>query len=264
MKEMKIITMLIMLLIGCGTERVMGTEKAMGTEMNVEESFEDNFTEEIAVTEENIEESIKEPKYSLMVENGTCDIGNMCVLGTYQMDEQSGVENIEWMIVKEEDGKLLLISKYLLPELHAFHDVINNYTTTYWDTCTLRQWLNNDFYNVAFNSEEKNIILYSEVNGYDLRIGAEDNCTYDYVFCPSEAEVYLLEDAKATCYNSEVALSWWIRTTGEMKNASGLYTSFVNMNGSVDKDGTYNYKLYGIRPAIWIDLNMCELVSLEK
>lgn len=265
------VSILAATLIGCGAEKTAETEES------VRESFQEEITdsqeeitdsqEEVSNAEEVLEESVEETKFPLRVEAGKCDVGNTCVLGTYQLDKEPGAESMEWLIVKKDGGKLLLLSKYLLPEGKEFNDVMNNYTTAYWDTCSLRQWLNDDFYNSAFSSEEKNVILYSAVGDYDLRIGAEDNYTYDYVFCLSKKEAYELKDmAKATNYNSAVALNWWLRTigTGEKGDSySGLFTSFVNMQGHVNGEGNYNYRLFGVRPAIWIDSEMCELVFWE-
>ncbi len=263
MKKIKYLLMLSMLttfLFACRAETVSEIEET------VEESVQISIVEELSENDDmvlNDEEVFEETKISLMVEDGKCDVGNTCIMGTYQMDEQAGEESIEWLIVKEEGGKLLLVSKYLLPNAKEFNDVINNYTTTYWDACSLRQWLNDSFYNNAFSSEEKSIIVYSQVGDYDLRLGGENSYVYDNIFIPSKEEVYLLEDAKATHYNSDASLSWWIRTTGEGENATGLYTAFVNANGGIDTDGSYNYRLFAVRPSMWIDSNMCEVVTWE-
>ena len=63
-------------------------------------------------------------------------------------------------MLDEKEGKSLLISRYAL-------DCRRYNTTTYditWAFCSLRKWLNEDFYSLAFSAEEQKAILLSTVD----------------------------------------------------------------------------------------------------
>ena len=84
-----------------------------------------------------------------------------------------------------------------MPDTHPFHDNAND---TYWAECSLRQWLNNNFFNRAFTAEEQTSILETDVENvknYYFGTPCGPN-TRDKVFVLSEAEVFSSE--KATNY----------------------------------------------------------------
>ena len=64
-------------------------------------------------------------------------------------------------------------------------------TEVTWETCSLRQWLNNDFYNTAFNESERKLIETTTLSNPDNPFGGKGgNNTDDKVFCLSMEEVY--------------------------------------------------------------------------
>ena len=72
-----------------------------------------------------------------------------------------------------------------------------------WEKCTLRKWLNEDFYNKAFDEEEKERVVLSEVPAtknpeYDTDLG---NPTRDRMFLLSiqEVERYITDDEGQIC-----------------------------------------------------------------
>lgn len=74
------------------------------------------------------------------------------VFGSYEQDNNldNGAEPLEWNVIKEEDGKVLLICKYGI-EAMQYHPSEDDVT---WETCSLRQWLNHDFIDTAFDDEK--------------------------------------------------------------------------------------------------------------
>ena len=58
-----------------------------------------------------------------------------------------------------QDNMALLISRYAI-DCQPYNTEYKNVT---WETCSLRKWLNEAFYNKAFTSEEKAKIILSEV-----------------------------------------------------------------------------------------------------
>ena len=73
------------------------------------------------------------------------DAGKFMTFGTYDG------KPIEWIILSSDSDTYLLISKYILDA--------RPYDTSHqelkWENSELRKWLNEDFYDQAFNDEEK-------------------------------------------------------------------------------------------------------------
>lgn len=110
-------------------------------------------------------------------------------MGLYFKDDDDVVNRmpIEWIVLDRQGDKALLLSKYVI-DCKSYHD---KYENVNWEGCYLRKWLNNDFYNLAFNSSEKDKIqntnLVNSANA-DTKIEGGNN-TYDKIFCLSIDEV---------------------------------------------------------------------------
>ncbi len=237
-----------------------------GIEMEIkEEEIAWDENEDSSVNEyEELEEEKTYPE--LEVVNGTCEAGGSCFFGSYPISKEAGSENMEWIILEVTDNKILVLSKYLLPERMEFNNVLDLYTVARWDACSLRAWLNNFFYNDAFTEDQKSAIITTQVGGYDNRIGGDSNYTNDKVFCLSTEEAYSYINnygsLTGTFYDTGIAEDWWLRTEAETDaQMLGRCAAFVNQDGRVKKSGDHNYTLLGVRPAMWIDLNMVSIVS---
>ena len=165
-------------------------------------------------------------------------IGDIVILGTYEQDNDlsNGPEPIEWQVIGTRDGHTLLLSKYAL-DCKKYNE---SWADVTWEDCTLRSWLNDDFYNTAFSSSDMERIvnahnenpdsyeLFKPWNFDDYVFGAEGgNATNDNVFLLSwkEAEDYLdgklLDDSlSAEDYNQKLLC----RPTDHAK-AQGVWTS---------------------------------------
>ena len=80
------------------------------------------------------------------------------------------VEPIKWRVLEEADGTYTLLSEYII-DGQAFYTSFNNRTigdqTIYannYEHSTIREWLNNAFYNKAFSTPEKVSILTTLVD----------------------------------------------------------------------------------------------------
>lgn len=195
----------------------------------------------------------------------SAQIGDYVYFGAYEQDNNmsNGKEPIRWLVIGQQDGKLLLISEYIL-ECFQYHSAYEDVT---WDKSLLRDWLNSDFYTVAFSEEEQGLISLTEVKAdknhrYSTSQGA---ATHDNVFVLSigEAEEYFdSQDArrgKATVYVNDShnrhtnSCDWWLRTMGGYQN----YASYVaGTTGIINRAGkSVNTDSIGVRPAIWIELS---------
>ncbi len=193
-------------------------------------------------------------------------VGDYIQFGEYEQDNNTanGKEAIDWLVLDVQDGKALVISKYAL-DCQPYNE---EYEAVTWETCTLRNWLNNEFLNEAFSGTEKSKIPTVTVSAdknpsYDTDPG---NATRDKVFLLSieEANEYFSSDAARACEPTAYAKAqgvwvnddngncwWWLRSPGYgQKNASS-----VGIDGWVSVSGYFvgNVGL-AARPALWINL----------
>ena len=116
----------------------------------------------------------------------TSNVGDSVKFGNYKQTRGGDIEEIEWCVLKKESNKIMLISKYCL-DAKAFYE----YTpATYgWEYSSIRSWLNYTFYNDAFDSEEKSLILSSTLQNSNNSFGyGKNNDTTDKVFLLSVLE----------------------------------------------------------------------------
>ena len=110
------------------------------------------------------------------------------LFGCYEQDNNhnNGKEPIEWFVLEKQNDRALLYTKNAIDAM-AFND---RYEDVRWETCTLRKWLNNDFYNNAFTDKEKDLIITTEVdNNHNILTGDSGNNTNDKVYLLNFAEI---------------------------------------------------------------------------
>lgn len=188
------------------------------------------------------------------------------IFGFYEQDNNTsnGKEPIEWLVLAKENNRMLVISRYIL-ECRAYN-IGGNDTT--WETCTLRAWLNNDFFNAAFSRDEQAMIPVVNVPDEENPIYHHaGKATQDKVFLLSIAEVKkyfsksIAQQCRTTAYADGLGVytddrglgKWWLRTVGINRS----HVAYVYPYGDVRKSGGYSFiNDIGIRPAMWIDLEL--------
>ena len=236
-----------------------------------------NDSQENVATEENVYDSkagIEESNVTDATEITDSWDGDYVVFGSYEQDGNlfNGPEPIEWEVINDSDGKMLLISRYIL-DCQPYNTEETDVT---WETCTLRNWLNNEFYNTAFSSEEQGKILTANLSNPDnAKYGKEGgNDTQDKVFCLSVEELLKYytfeewddEDQYGYCNSIMTEMSgyarskggwvadnncgnWWLRSPGGVSGYACVVSSRGGAGGFCGKVG---YSDYGVRPAIYI------------
>ena len=181
-------------------------------------------------------------------------VGNYVIFGNYpQTNDVNDNSPIEWLVLESDGETALLISRYAL-DCKPYNE---RYEATTWETCTLRGWLNSEFFNKAFSTEEKQYILQSDVSAdknpeYSTNPG---NATKDNVFLLSivEANKYFKSDDARKCAPTDYAIQqgayasdsykvegrracwWWLRSPGYYSNIAALVLTDGSINyGSVD------------------------------
>jgi tetratricopeptide (TPR) repeat protein len=111
--------------------------------------------------------------------------GDYVFFGKYEQDgnTSNGTEAIEWIVLSKDESKILVLSKYAL-ELLPYHT--SNESVT-WGTCSLREWLNNDFIDSAFSSSEEEMIATVTVPAHKNPAPRPPNNACAYRKSPSKA-----------------------------------------------------------------------------
>ena len=144
------------------------------------------------------------------------EVGSYVAYGSYEQDYNTndGKEKIEWLVLEKDGGNALLISKYVLDHI-VYSRGAGNAT---WDKSYLREWLNDDFINTAFSTEEQKMISSSEVTAdsnlsYNTKAGENTNDKV-YILSVSEVWKYLkqIDDRKCQNYDRSRYDNWWIET----------------------------------------------------
>ncbi|MCD7811804.1 MAG: DUF6273 domain-containing protein [Ruminococcus sp.] len=145
----------------------------------------------------------------------------------------------EWIVLKKEANKAMLITKDEI-EKKKYHEVDESVT---WETCTLRKWLNEDFYSTFAPEEQARILETHLENSGNKKHGTKGgNDTDDKIFLLSldEAEKYMTEDERKA--NSW----WWLRSPGYYQaHAAGVLSG-----GGFDAHGDFVIGEGGVRPAL--------------
>lgn len=199
--------------------------------------------------------------------------GNV-LFGCYPQTASGKKEPIEWLVLKKETNRALLISRYALDvKIYNY-----GYNPATWSECGLRSWLNNSiredcFLQAAFTAEEQGQIqtadVYADRNSY-LKTKPGKG-TKDSVFLLSipEAKELFSSDEARRCAPTDFAKKqgvytnndykadgrpacwWWLRLPGN----EAIYIPCVHYDGSVVKYGNRaDSDFVGVRPALWINL----------
>lgn len=198
--------------------------------------------------------------------------GGHVTFGSYEQDNnlENGPEPISWTVLELDEEGALLFSDYGL-DAKPYNEI---QTAVTWETCTLRKWLNTDFFNAAFNEEEKRAIKDTELVNHDNETYGVSggNDTVDKVFLLSVNELSKFYPYANELQHSERFLKateyakaqgvltyeefeavfwqnswWWLRTPGIQQE----YASRVLCSGMVVDSGDGVAAVYqAVRPAI--------------
>ncbi len=115
--------------------------------------------------------------------------GDYIIFGHYEQDgdTSNGPEPIEWEVLDEYDGGMLLISRYILDAVPYNTEKID----ITWEKSSIRYWLNEDFYYDAFDADEqRGIVKVKLSNPYNACWGTKGGKdTEDHVFLLSAEEL---------------------------------------------------------------------------
>ena len=187
--------------------------------------------------------------------------------GSYPFEKDGMRRPIQWNILKRNGNKALLFSAYGL-DAKLYNE---RYEDVTWETCSLRKWLNEDFYRTAFTDEEKSRILPTKVKNEDNprwnTPGGNDTEDRVFLLSRSEAERYLparlerkLEPTPYAKYGAQYGVqthyydtcNWWLRSPGHHSNDAAYV---LNDGGIGDYGLSVLYNSIAVCPALWINLD---------
>ena len=188
-------------------------------------------------------------------------------------------EPIKWKILSESDGKAMIVADMVIDSQQYYRTATggtrqeysgrvyeNNYV--YSD---VRKWLNDAFYNTAFNDLQKELIQVTGVyNSASTTKNSDNKYAYDkktndnvFLLSYAEANTYMTESERqkgntdySKCQGARVNTDtgcgcWLLRSPG---SGSGKYICFHTGGSYIGDTGLTNATSFGIVPALWIRL----------
>ena len=224
------------------------------------------YTEEILPSDMLSEIDIYDDNATPVELSRITSVGQMIAFGSYEQDGHSGngSEPVEWIVIDIQGNKALLLSRYVL-DAKPYGDKSEKIT---WADSSIRTWLNSDFLDSAFSSEEKEKIQTVNVSNSPEGLDTMDSI---FLLSTDEVKTYFLADksrmAKATAYakakgvytlggfteEDEVyndACRWWLRTPDANSDGSATRVRAVGdvLTFGIDVTNTD----IGVRPAMWV------------
>ena len=199
------------------------------------------------------------------------EVGCGVSFGNYYKDTSGELEPIWWTILKIFDNHMLLVTEDLIDAQEWTHMGWNGKDVDRedekWESSSIREWLNDDFLNLAFSKAEQTVIEFADTDmGKPTTLAKNSTNVSDKVFLLSLADVKeLLKDederiASCTAYTKELYPDWdycsWATRTIIPSESWGMGPCAVGLGGTVfDDSGNDAWSTALIRPAIILDIN---------
>ena len=210
--------------------------------------------------------------------NDEIKVGSVLTLGMWPYDRKGTVQPIEWIVVdKSSDGTGLLMTLHGI-DSRQYNEKDGSVT---WEQCSLRKWLNEEFYNQAFIESEKNFIILETIktecrrNFISALFSGKTVSTKDGVFLltAEEAEAFFGSDSKRTAKPTQWAVQqlafsdteqdgscwWWLRSPGAKADMAACVCG-----GKVNTEGyKVDYNSNSVRPVIKFNINLYKQIKSE-
>lgn len=174
-----------------------------------------------------------------------------------QINEAS--DRVSWVLLDWDENTecALVLTRECIAKM-PFHVEWSKIT---WEQCTLREWLNTDFYN-SLSADVRERIVYTEIVNKDSCTIPGGNNTMDHVFLLSVDEYNAMpEELRAAKYNGS-GCWWWLRTPGYDSYNFANVNRCGGLDGGLDGKGKYVGHGYHVdsdsgcvRPACFMKLN---------
>lgn len=224
----------------------------------------------------------KDNLYTMQEDNNNVKPGEIITFGTYpQTADGADRTPIAWRVLQNSGSELFLLSEYIL-DCKRYHGKSAGITwydcvDITWRDCDLRKWMNDEFYNTAFNAAEKEFIKttyctdngkgspdtedkvfllgVNEMKDVSDKLGKELRCAVGTDFAktrkPDGCHLGVYDKTNKNNYiirnGEEIGCSWWwLRTQGNKPSR----VFFIATNCSIRSYGNNSIARYGVRPAL--------------
>lgn len=229
-------SILVMSMAACGSEEKNNTETG------------EFLIEQTASKDTDAEQEQSAPAKTDMSQIVNSNVGDIVTFGKYT-----------WKVLAKENNKALIISENSVARRPYHENSFDMHVT--WETCDLRQWLNNDFYNEFSDGEKAQIATTLVVTEDNPKDGTEGgNNTEDKIFILSaeEAEQYFSsdEERKATFTGTSYGYSYdHVPDAWRLRSPQKFCSRLVGKLGDIDGNWSVDLDEMGIRPVMWINLD---------
>ncbi len=147
-----------------------------------------------------------------------------------------------WYVTDKTDDACTLLCQGPVAEM-PYNDSKSDIT---WEKCSLRRWLNEDFYNSKFTDGEKAVIITAHNTFTEKDSSYEMDCGND-----TDDKVYLFSNSESDSISDDIrdcGVDWWLRSPGKTQSdAVYILGRSANLMGC-DVDWAM-----GVRPAIRVN-----------
>jgi len=158
-----------------------------------------------------------------------------------------GKEGTWWRVLEvnlEEKSAVLIAEKSIANK--KYHEKYEDIT---WENCTLRKWLNEEYFEKIFSDDEKEAIIETYISNPDNtqygKNGGNNTKDRIWLLCLDELQTYFKDYADRATGDW-----WWLRSPGLNQGRA----AFVQGDGDADYLGYYIDFRGGVRPAFKINL----------
>lgn len=199
-----------------------------------------------------------------------------------QVGDKISFASYDWLVLDIKDNTALIITEYII-EQRAYHDAYKDIT---WADCSLRKYLNGEFYDkfTATDKSKINPVLnnnpdnqwYGSKGGSDTQdriflLSVEEVCKYfgnslSKLYNPRKNQRYWFErkdenNSKriARLQGTEWGSWWWLRSPGRV-NVKAVYIHGTDGNIGIQGNNILKGNISdgrctgGVRPALWLKL----------
>lgn len=161
------------------------------------------------------------------------------------------IEPIKWKILEETDEAALVVCADIIDYRQFRNSTIGN--TADYINSDLRKWLNGEFFNKAFSSEEQSYIRPTEIN-YNMDkvfIPSEEDCREHYIN-PDYSSYVSKCHADGGYHSGGVSdlfphIYWWVRNSSA---ATGTSVNIRYMDSHISSEANHKE---GVVPMLYID-----------
>lgn len=185
-------------------------------------------------------------------------VGDIVTFGRFDIDEGFGKEPLEWIVLKENGGKYLMVTKYGIAG--SAYNIVHRETS--WKNSDLRKKLTASRFTDMFSDREKNLVVTNECGDMISLLSVDearelfesDDARVVSASFEAKAEGVNVNDRSKVNYwdyKDDKSSWWWLR--GD--DTASLTAPIVNVDGQIVTGEKYVNKPGGaVRPVIIVEI----------